>query len=855
MCASARVRLPLILATLLATGLTGTRAEAQPAPYPDIGVSWAAVENIYGAGFRFLITLENRGAAPLPVAGWGLYFNMMRGLNTEAVPPAIRLDHINGDFYRITPTGEFQPLPPGGRLVLPLSGSAMAIARGDAARGFYFVVDGRPINLGSVTVAPFVHEAQTMRSAADRLPVPTAASRHEAHRGLSILGPGQVTLITPTPVEFRWGTGSWTLDRGAVLRHGPGLDGEAAFLIHALEPLLGTRIPIRGMGAQGDGITLRIDEALGPEGYTLEIEPRRGVEIVGGDGAGVFYGIQSLRALAPVAAYAAPGGRLELPAVGVRDRPGFRYRGMHLDVSRNFQPAESVRRLLDVMSFYKLNHFHFHLTDDEGWRLEIDGLPELTAVGGRRGHTRDEREHLIPSFGSGPDPDRLPGSGWLTREEYTELVRYARERHITIVPEIDVPGHARAAIVAMEARYRRLSEEGREVEAWEYRLHDPADTSTYRSVQRWDDNVINVCQESAYRFMERVTQDLAAMHAAAGAPLALVHVGGDEVPVGVWQGSPACAALIAATPGIDDPRQLFDHFIHRTADILDRHRIRLAGWEEVALTNPFYVAGPKSPSPYGIQRRFLPYVWNAVWGWGAEDLGYRLANAGYEIIMSNASALYFDLAYEKDPEEGGLYWAGFVGTRTAWEFLPYDLFRTARLDILGNPIDVARYADAARPTAEGRGNILGMQGQLWSETLVEPSRLESMAFPRILALAERAWTPEPAWARIEDRPRREVALGVAWNEFANRLGQRELPRLDYLLGGVGYRLPVPGGVVREGVLHASAAYPGMAIHYTTDGTVPTTRSPRYQGPAAVDGPVALRVFDTRGRGGRVVRLE
>jgi hexosaminidase len=847
----------LIVATVAAAGLTGARVQAQSAPYPDIAVSWAAVDNIHHAGFRFLITLENGGTAPLPASGWDLYFNMMRGLNTEDVPPAVRLEHINGDFYRITPTPEFQPLQPGDRLVLPLSGAAMAIARGDAARGFYFVVNGQPIALGPVTVAPFVHPAQTMRSPGDRLRVPTAASRHEANRALSILDHARIMPIMPTPLEYERGRGSWTLDGSAVVRHGPGLGAEAAYLADALEPVLGARVRVLDAGdvAARGGLDLRVDPGLGVEGYTLTVHPARGVEIVGGDAAGVFYGIQSLRALVPVTAYAAGGGGVELPAVAVRDRPGLGYRGMHLDVARNFQPAESVRRLLDVMSLYKLNHLHFHLTDDEGWRLEIAGLPELTAVGGRRGHTLDEREHLIPNFGSGPYPDRLPGSGWFTRSEYIELVRYARERHITVIPEVDVPGHARAAIVAMEARYRKLKEQGREAEASEFRLHDPADSSTYRSVQRWDDNVINVCQESAYRFMERVIDDLAAMHAAAGAPLEVVHVGADEVPVGVWQDSPACDALIAATPGLDDPRQLFDHFIHRTADILDRRGIRLAGWEEVALTNPFYVAGPKSPSPEGVERRFRPNVWNAVWGWGAEDLGYRLANAGYQIILSNASALYFDFAYEKDPEEPGLYWAGFVGTRTAWEFLPFDFFRTARLDIMGNPIDAHRYDDAARPTAGGRRNILGMQGQLWSETLVEPSRLEYMAFPRILALAERAWSPEPAWAGMDDRARREEALGVAWNEFANRLGQRELPRLDHLHGGIGYRLPVPGGVVRNGTLHASVSYPGMAIRYTTDGAIPTTGSPRYEGPVSVDGPVTLRVFDTRGRGGRAARLD
>jgi hexosaminidase len=859
-----RVGYPLALTGWLAWGLVlglpGAQAQAQRAPYPDVAVSWAAVENIYDAGFRFLITLENGGDVPLPASGWELYFGMMRRLDTVAVPSSIRLEHINGDFYRITPTAEFLLLPPGGRLVLPLAGAAMAIARGDAARGFYFVVDDQPIALGPVSVAPFVHDAQTMRSAADRLPVPTTASRHDAHRGLSLLGRDQVTPITPTPMEYQRGTGLWTLDRGAVVRHGVALAGEARLLVDAMEPVLGARLGVEDVGDAADvggvgDVLLRVDPGLGAEAYTLTIGPGRAAEIVGGDPAGVLYGIQSFRALVPVAAYTASGGPVEIPAVRVRDRPGFRYRGMHVDVARNFQPVESVRRLLDVMSLYKLNHLHFHLTDDEGWRLEIAGLPELTAVGGRRGHTLDEREHLIPSFGSGPYPDRHPGSGWFTRDEYTDLVRYARQRHITIVPEIDMPGHARAAIVAMEARYRNLIEQGREAEASEFRLHDPADTSTYRSVQHWDDNVINVCQESAYRFMERVIADLAAMHAEAGAPLEQVHVGGDEVPVGVWQGSPVCAALIAATPGLDDPRQLFEHFIHRTADILDGHGIRLAGWEEIALTNPYYVAGPKSPSPEGVQRRFLPYVWNAVWGWGSEDLGYRLANAGYEIVMSNASALYFDMAYEKDPEEDGLYWAGFVGTRTAWEFLPFDLFPTARLDIMGNPIGADHYADAVRPTADGRRNILGIQGQLWSETLVEPSRLEYMAFPRILALAERAWTPEPDWARIDDGPRREQALGTAWNEFANRLGQRELPRLDHLHGGIGYRIPVPGGVVRDGILHASAPYPGLAIHYTTDGTDPTVRSPRYAGPVAVDGPVTLRVFDTRGRGGRAARVE
>ncbi|MGH7577478.1 MAG: family 20 glycosylhydrolase, partial [Longimicrobiales bacterium] len=465
---------------LLSTSFAVSKANAQSSPYGDIAVSFASVDNLQEPGFRFLIALENQGDEALPPSGWELYFSMMRMLDTAQVPAVVRVEHINGGFYRITPNTEFRALEPGGRLVLPLVGDAMAIKHGDAPRGFYFVVNDERIPLGEVDVAPFVHDAQTLRSAEDRLPVPTPASRYESDAVLSVLDGDAVTPITPTPVQYDPLEGTWALDARTVVEYEAGLEREARFLVDALEAAIGARPETVEGGGHTGGIALRVDEDLGGESYTLVVEPERGVGIVGGDAAGVFYGIQSLRALLPVAAYRAPRPRIELRAVRVQDEPGFGYRGMMLDVSRNFQPAESVRRLLDVMSLYKLNHLHFHLTDDDGWRLEIDGLPELTAVGGRRGHTLDEREHLIPSFGSGPFPDELPGSGFYTREEYMDLLRYAAERHITVIPEIDVPGHARAAIVAMEARYHNLSEQGDEQAAGEFRLNDPHESSTYR---------------------------------------------------------------------------------------------------------------------------------------------------------------------------------------------------------------------------------------------------------------------------------------------------------------------------------------------------------------------------------------
>jgi len=174
-----------------------------------------------------------------------------------------------------------------------------------------------------------------------------------------------------------------------------------------------------------------------------------------------------------------------------------------LDVARNFQPKKQVLKLLEAMSLYKLNTLHLHLTDDEGWRLELPSLPELTSVGAKRGHTLDSKHYLPPSHGSGPDVENTVGSGFYSRADYLEILRYATDRHITVIPEIETPGHARAPIKAMDARYDRLMAEGKEEEAAKNLLRDLNDKSEYRSVQYWNDNVIDVSLPSTYNLWKR----------------------------------------------------------------------------------------------------------------------------------------------------------------------------------------------------------------------------------------------------------------------------------------------------------------------------------------------------------------
>jgi hexosaminidase len=550
------------------------------------------------------------------------------------------------------------------------------------------------------------------------------------------------------------------------------------------------------------------------------------------------------------------GGSIDVAAVDVRDSPRFAYRGLHLDVARNFRGADEVKRLLDLMAFYKLNRFHFHITDDEGWRLEIPDLPELTKVGGHRGHTLDERDCLYPSFGSGPNPDpsASSGSGFYSRAEFIDILRYAASRHIEVIPEIDVPGHARAAIKSMQVRHDRLLAEGSEAEADRYLLNDPEDQSVYHSVQGWNDNVINVCQDSTYAFLEKVIDEVRGIYLEAEVPLHFVHVGGDEVPAGVWEESPRCQALATET-GISGPGSLTTYFFGRLDDILSSRGLTLAGWEEVGLTGSEEPdSEAKKPNPKFVHRNFVTYVWNSVWGWGGEQNAYKLANAGYRVVLSNASNLYFDLAYGKHPLEPGYYWAGFVETRSAWELIPFDIYRGAEKDVMGNPIDPARYRDATRLSSSGRSNILGLQGQLWSENQKTDQITEYLAFPKLMGLSERAWAQPPEWAETPNLERGREMREQAWNYFANLVGRRELPRLDFWHGGVAYRLPPPGASIKDGILTANVAFPGLTIRYSLDGKVPTPESPAYQDPIPVSGEVVLATFDLKGRRSRVSRV-
>lgn len=828
---------------------------------PDLSVTWDLETNFAeGGGHRARFTIRNSSDAELTADNWELYWSMMpRAVHPASVTAPVTIEWINGDFFVMKPTEDFR-LPPGEQVEVQYTGSYAVIKETDAPHGLYVAWregEGavRLAPVADYTIAPFVGPEQINRDSGDVEPIPTPAWLFDRHAQITQLPDDRVPLIVPTPQTMTLDEGVFEIDATTPVTYASGLESEATMLAAFLTDLLEGPVSVSESNtAAANGIRLERREVAVPGSYSLAIVPDEGV-IIAGDAAGVFYGSQSLKALIPPDRLGRRNASIPVRAVRIDDAPAFGYRGMHLDVARNFHSVESVKHLLDAMAFYKLNRLHLHLTEDEGWRVAIEELPELTQVGAFRGHPTEDGGHLQPSYGSGPFADSAVGygSGFYSREQYIDLLRYAWERHIEIVPEVNVPGHARAAIKAMEYRYRRLTAEGRAAEAEQYRLIDPDDASEYRSAQWYTDNVISVCRESAFTFVTTVIDDIIEMHAEAGAPLTMFHTGGDEVPRGAWSGSPLCAEYLADHPEIDNPRNLQRDFFRRIVAYLDGKGLQTAGWEEIAMS--FRDDGGWTPNDEFAGGNVVPYIWNSLWG--AEDLGNRLANAGYPVVLCNVTSFYFDFAYNKDPREPGLYWGGFINARDAFDFVPYDVFRSIKTTASGEPYTDEDFVGQERLTAAGRGNVLGMQAQLWSETLRGQDMLEYYYLPKMLGLAERAWYGQAVWGDIADRAERNAAVDAAWNVFANTLGKREFPRLDRLNGGYNYRLAPPGARVIDGRLTANAAYPGLEIRYTTDGSDPNADSPRYVEPLDVtSGTVMLSTFDTRGRASlpTVVRL-
>jgi hexosaminidase len=402
--------------------------------------------------------------------------------------------------------------------------------------------------------------------------------------------------IIPQPQSVTPGDGTFTLDASTSIQAVPEAEAVAQYLAEGLRTPTGYPVPVQAAAAN----VIRLTQAdLGPEGYVLTVTPAA-VEIQASGLSGWFYGVQTLRQMLPVAIEsqeAVTNVAWTVPAVRIEDAPRFPWRGLHLDVGRHFYPVEFVKKYLDLMALHKLNVFHWHLTEDQGWRIEIKQYPKLTEVGSQRAATPypSDRNKL----------DGQPYGGYYTQDEVREVVAYAQARGITVVPEIEMPGHAVAAL----ASYPELGCEGQ-------------DHYEVRPFWGIAEEVFCAGQEATFTFLENVLTEVLDLF-----PSEFIHIGGDECPKVRWKACPRCQATIQRE-GLKDEYELQSYFIHRIEKFLNANGRRLIGWDEI-------LEGGLAPNA-------------TVMSWRGSQGGIDAASAGHDVVMTPNTHCYFDYYQSED---------------------------------------------------------------------------------------------------------------------------------------------------------------------------------------------------------------
>ncbi len=807
-------------------------------------IKWGLLANNHNEKGEALsyFTIVNNDKHLFPNKGWTIFFNSSQPITSAKATSGVSINHVNGDIYQIVPTISFLSIGVNDSVVVKYYTDGIILNKTAAPSGLYIVWEKdrfSGVPLSDYSIVPLVYSDAVIM---------TAEKVYWQNKIIKDIPIEKLPKIFPTPVCYKETNGDFTWNTDVVLQADTVFNNEVSYLQIVTKQLFGNKILLANGKDKRKIIFQKME--LPAEAYQLDVTTEK-ILISASDGAGIFYGIQSLLSFLPPDTWKENRTTIHIPIVEIKDAPRFAYRSLLLDVARNFKSKQTIFKVLDLMAMYKMNVLHFHFSDDEGWRVEIPALPELTTIGSFRGHDLESKTMLPPSYAAGPMPGKTLASGYYSKKDFIEILRYATERHIMVMPEIESPGHSRAAIKSMDARYEKFMQFGDSVEAVKYLLRDRKDSSVYRSAQQWTDNVMCVALPSVYAFMEKVIDEIIALYKEAGAPLTTIHIGGDEVPAGVWEKSPICQQLIADDAQLIETNDLWEYYIRKINIIVRSKGLVTSGWEEVGMM-PRTINGKNTMmvNPRLAAENIQLHVWNNVPGWGSEDLPYRLANAGYKVVLSPVSNNYLDLAYYKHPEEPGYYWGGYQDIDKPFYFIPYNYYLNTKETPDGNTLPPSFFMDKIRLTSIGKSNIIGVQGLLWGENLRSNEDFEFLLLPKLLGVSERAWAPNPSWGRIFD----SMAFQHDYSIFLNQLGKRELPRLDYLSGGFAYRIPSPGVVVKDGSVLINTQFPGLTIRYTIDGSNPTSKSTIVEGPITNRRNLRIATFDNRGRSSRIVVL-
>ena len=572
--------------------------------------------------------------------------------------------------------------------------------------------------------------------------------------------------IIPVPVSIKKTSGVFQLDKTVALISNESENAKTADLLNAFIVTKGG-FALREEKAVAAGqksivLTSVGADKLPAEGYTITINPNH-IKVVGKE-AGLFYAVQSLMQLMP----AKNQDKISIQSAEINDYPRFKYRGMHLDVARHFFPVSFVKRYIDLLAQYKLNKFHWHLTDDQGWRIEIKKYPKLTTIGANRSGT------IVGNYPGTGGTDNEPYKGYYTQEEVKQVIAYAASKYITVIPEIEMPGHASAAIAA----YPELSCFPDKDTFISDKTPWSGDRKGKQVQQTWGvfDDVF-VPTDNTFKFLENVLDEVIALF-----PSKYIHVGGDECPKEYWKQSPFCQQFIKDN-NLKDEHGLQSYFIQRIEKYINSKGRSVIGWDEI-------LEGGLAPNA-------------TVMSWRGEQGGIDAAKQSHDVIMTPGSAgLYFDHKQSNSPDE----------PLTIGGFAPYTKLYTY------DPIPKELNADQGK-------YVIGVQANMWSEYLESPAKVEYQILPRLYALAEIAWSPV-AKKDIKNFMEERVPLHLARLDqtSANYWVPTPIGQPDKVLNGGNVNLELKSPIL------------GAKIFYTLDGYRPSENAKEYKGPIQVTVP-------------------
>ncbi|OLP60930.1 beta-N-acetylhexosaminidase [Xaviernesmea oryzae] len=626
------------------------------APY-RLEASWSAEGGEHGA---FTFTFTNLSQAPL--SGFKLaYTSLYRVIIPEACDNAVFLRR-NANFHQYAPP-EGLVLAPGESWRFTVSGIHRPARHcTDGAKSAYITLeDGThaDVAVSDLLLSGRVSEPPPVLLPQGKLDLPFALQPWPAKID-AVPGEG-------FPVVLYAAEGAELEERRAI--------SEVTALLHRLIPSAHAPFSLVA-DPQGRILHLSKEEGLGTEAYRLRFEANA-VHLAYGGAAGRQYGLTSLAQLLE-GARARPQ-TFRFPTSGtIEDSPRYGWRGCHLDVSRQFFPVEDVNRLLDIMAWLKLNTFHWHLTDDEAWRLEIKAYPTLTTTGVLRGPD----EPLLPQLGNGA----ASVGGFYAQDDVRAIVAHAAALSIEVVPEIDIPGHNAATLVALPDLV-----DGQEA------------PDSYHSVQGYPNNALNPAIEATYSFLEAVIDEMVTLF-----PSDYIHIGGDEVAHGAWMASPLAKALMEKE-GISGTFALQSYFLKRVKAMLDQRGKKLAGWNEVAH------GGGVAPEN------------SLLMAWENPKVGIALAEEGYDVVMTPGQAYYLDMVQAEAFQEPGASWAGTVPPAHTYAY-----------EAEGDFPETLKH------------RMKGVQACIWTEHFLSRGYFNRLVFPRLPAIAEAAWTPKAQknWERF-----------------------------------------------------------------------------------------------------------